>query len=81
MFLLTFPVKNELLKLFPDEAEAVIQLAMESADFDLETATTILFNSQKEQMPPLPRQPVRSVSIASTQIKKKKVAELKRFVC
>lgn len=36
-------------KLFPDEEEAVIQLALESTDFDLERAKLILNSSQERE--------------------------------
>lgn len=40
-------MKEELQKLFVDEEEAVIQLALESSDFDLEKAQLILSASQE----------------------------------
>jgi hypothetical protein len=40
-------VKEELQKLFVDEEEAVIQLALESSDFDLVKAQLILSASQE----------------------------------
>lgn len=43
----TFAVKEELQKLFVDEEEAVIQLALESTDFDLQKAQLILSSSQE----------------------------------
>ena len=42
-------VKSELKKVFPEEEEAVIQLALESTDFDLERAKLILSNSQERE--------------------------------
>ena len=47
-------VKDELQKLFPNEEEAVIELAVESADYDLEKATVILSTSKQrsEYVPP-----------------------------
>lgn len=42
-------VKSELQELFPDEEEAVIQLALESADFNLEKAQIILTASQERE--------------------------------
>jgi hypothetical protein len=40
-------VKDQLQKLFVDEEEAVIQLALESSDYDLEKAQVILSASQE----------------------------------
>lgn len=42
-------VKDELQKLFLDEEEAVIQLALESTEFDLERAKLILSSSQERE--------------------------------
>lgn len=42
-------VKNELQKLFPDEEEPVLELAMESADYELEKARLLLSNSQERE--------------------------------
>lgn len=42
-------VKNELQKLFPDEEEPVIELALESADYELERARIILSSSQERE--------------------------------
>ena len=51
-----FAVKNELLKLFPEQDAEVINLAVESADFNLETAARILTNSlQQDQYTPAKR--------------------------
>lgn len=49
-------VAMELKNVFPEEAEAVIDLALESADFDLEKATTILRNSSNSKTPSPPPQ-------------------------
>ncbi|KAK4022558.1 hypothetical protein OUZ56_008019 [Daphnia magna] len=40
-------IKEELKKIFPDEEETVIQLALESTDFDLQKAQLILSSSQE----------------------------------
>ncbi len=40
-------MKDQLQKLFVDEEEAVIQLALESSDYDLEKAQMILSASQE----------------------------------
>lgn len=42
-------VKSQLQKLFPDEEEAVIQLALETTDFDLDKSKLILSNSQERE--------------------------------
>ena len=45
--MIVFVVKNELQKLFPEVDEPVIQLAMDSADYDLEKAKVILSSSRQ----------------------------------